>query len=413
MGDQRDAIVAGDDLERRRKGAPAGVPVDGELAPVDCDMRFAIARVRDRPGTEQHLSGGHLRRAIARELGAQAHRQRQIRVDLPVAETQREEKIAHHDLARLDADRAAAFTERLDARQQHPRAIRVVRADAQHHLAGRQPGQAQIDLLEFGLLPVAQILDHEASALETDLAQVAPVETERAHAVEPGQDGGEIVEAAARRGRRRRGGELAGREIPEWLRLGGRQHRGTRERTLVGRRKNRDVAILLDPHRELGAHQIEAFGARVAAQQAEAGEPDLGARRARDHDPIAVAHHDIADAQAGAPVLVALEHGAADLDAVAITEIFLDRRREPVGREIERDGSAREPVKQCPHDDRDDGHQGGHRHAQVAHAPAAQKIWETQPSSQPGAAPETRQAARRRFRRRRTVVRQQALFQAA
>jgi len=215
-----------------------------------------------------------------------------------------------------------------------------------------------------------------------------------------------------RRGRRRRA-EPGGRKIPERLRLGGRQHRGARQRTLVGRRKNRDVAILLDPHRELGAHQIEAFGARVAGQQAEAGESDLGARRARDHDPIAIAHHDIADAQAGAPILVALEHGAADLDAVAITEIFLDRRREPVGREIERDRAAREPVKQCPMTTATTATTAATATPRLRMRRPRKNSGKRSQSSQPGAAPETRQAARRRFPRRRTVVRQQALFQAA
>ena len=53
-----------------------------------------------------------------------------------------------------------------------------------------------------------------------------------------------------------------------------------------------------------------------------------------------VAQHDVAQAQRRAALLVALELGAADLDAIAAAEVLLDRRGQPGRREIEHDRSA-------------------------------------------------------------------------
>ena len=85
---------------------------------------------------------------------------------------------------------------------------------------------------------------------------------------------------------------------------------------LVGAGKDGDLAIALDAHRHFGADQIEAFGAHMAAEQAHAGDADLGFRRARDHRAIDVAHDDVANAHRGAAVLGALDLGAADLRRV-------------------------------------------------------------------------------------------------
>ena len=67
-------------------------------------------------------------------------------------------------------------------------------------------------------------------------------------------------------------------------RRGGRDRHGScRDRMLVGAGKDRDAAILLDAHRHFRADEIEAFGAHMAAQQAQAGDaaPRLSARSPR------------------------------------------------------------------------------------------------------------------------------------
>src|SRR5262249_39809138 len=92
--------------------------------------------------------------------------------------------------------------------------------------------------------------------------------------------------------------------------------------------------------------QTEPLGAHAARHEARARYPDLSLRRARDDRAIGGAHHDIADAQRRAAGRVALDLGAAYFHLMARAEIFLDCRREPRGRPIERDGAVAEPPPQ-------------------------------------------------------------------
>ncbi len=125
-----------------------------------------------------------------------------------------------------------------------------------------------------------------------------------------------------------------------------RDRRG-RNRMLVGAGgEDGDVAVLLDAHRKFGADQIEAFGAHMTAEQAQAGDADFRFRRARDHGAVGIAHDDVADAHRGAAVLGALDLGAADFDAFAAAEILLDGGNEPRGEGVELDRAAGEPPPQ-------------------------------------------------------------------
>src|SRR5262249_58218599 len=85
-------------------------------------------------------------------------------------------------------------------------------ADAGVACAARLTRQAQVDLVELRLLSVALVVDREAAALQADLAEVASVEAERAHGVEPGEQRAESFQAAARgrRGGGRRGCRRSG-----------------------------------------------------------------------------------------------------------------------------------------------------------------------------------------------------------
>ena len=289
-----------------------------------------------------------------RDLGAQAGRDRQIGVQGSLADPQRQQKVAHRDVARFHADGATALTGRLDARQQGPRTLGIVRTEREQHLARARPRQAEIDLLEFRLLAVAQVLDHQVAALEADLDQVTPVEPERAETVEPGEQGGEVVGRAARS--RRRPGAVGGHERRG--RTGGCDHRAGRDRPRVGGGEHRDAVVRLDAHRQFGADQIEALRPRVSAEQARACESDFGARRVRHHIAVGVTQNDVADAQRGAAVLVALEHGAADLDPIFAAEILLDGGGQPGRGEVERDRTAGQPDPQHADSDGEDGEDG-------------------------------------------------------
>ena len=104
--------------------------------------------------------------------------------------------------------------------------------------------------------------------------------------------------------------------------------------------------ILLDAHGHFRTDEIEAFGAHMAAQQAHAGDADLGLRRARHHRTVGVAHDDVANAHRGAAVLGALDLRAADLDVMIAAEILLDRGSEPGRHDVELNRSAGKPPPQ-------------------------------------------------------------------
>ncbi len=130
----------------------------------------------------------------------------------------------------------------------------------------------------------------------------------------------------------------------------GRPARCVTQRTLAAG-EDVDAAILLDVDHKVGVDQAEALGARIAHQQAGAGDADLGLRRGRHHRAAGVAHHDVAQPQRRAPLLVAFELRAADLDAVAAAEVLLDRGGQPRRRDIERDRAAGQPPPQRTADD--------------------------------------------------------------
>ena len=126
--------------------------------------------------------------------------------------------------------------------------------------------------------------------------------------------------------------------------------------------KHRDLAVGLDAHLHLGADQAQTLGAHrpVISPEPEKLTSALGALATIVA--MGVAHDDVADAQRGASVGVALELRAADLDAMMAAEIFLDRGGEPRRREIEIDRPAAEPPPQRQHPDQ---HQCRHRWRQA------------------------------------------------
>ena len=188
----------------------------------------------------------------------------------------------------------------------HPWPFRIVGREAKDHAALRRPRQADIDPAERPTLAVALVVDDQIAVLEAEFAQIVAVEAGRAEAVDPGQDAGDVLQAGAQRSLRHVGvGRLAGRRRRQCRGRGG-------DRPLVGAGEHGDAAVGLDAHRHFGADQIEAFRAHLAGQQADAGNADFGFRRARDHGAVGVAHHDVAQAQRGAALLVALDLGAAD-----------------------------------------------------------------------------------------------------
>jgi hypothetical protein len=202
--------------------------------------------------------------------------------------------------------------------------------------------------------------DDQVAALEADLGEIATVEAERAQAIEPAEQGREVLLHAAL--------VAATRVVHGRQRRRARGHRSERRRQgpLLRAGGNRDPAVGFDPDREHGADEIDPFGAGTAAEQARAGKADLGLGCAGDHRSVAVAHRDVADAHGGAAMLVALQHRAPDLDAKLVAKVFSDRSGEPWRDDVEGNRAAR----QAPPQRR--GDQQAHREsARYAEADAA------------------------------------------
>ena len=153
--------------------------------------------IRMRPSTICGMPSGPISARMRR-------RQRQVGLELAVAEPHRQHQILGRQPLRLDVDGAVAVLAGRQRRAQQPGPLGRFRADRQRDAAGRRAGQAQIDVLEGPLLAVALVVDGEIAVLEADLAEVVAVEAGGAEPVDPGEQRGEIRNDVACCGRWRR-----------------------------------------------------------------------------------------------------------------------------------------------------------------------------------------------------------------
>jgi hypothetical protein len=146
----------------------------------------------------------------------------------------------------------------------------------------------------------------------------------------------------------------------------------------------------------------------VPHQETRARQLHLGLRRAGDDGVIAVANDDVPDADGDADPAGALDLGAADLNRVAVTDIVLDRGRQPWRCDVQIDGTGAEPPPQRAETADEDDEQGAENHRD-----ALQPATTTQPAAQPDesateamkARTGTRQQAPRAMARRRFLIR--------
>ncbi len=113
--------------------------------------------------------------------------------------------------------------------------------------------------------------------------------------------------------------------------------------------KDSQLAVQLDAHRHLGAHQAQAFRADPTNEKAPTGNTNLSLRRARHHSAVGIAHDNVANAQRWPSVRVTLELSAADLDLVSAAEILLDRCAEPRSCDIQFNRTARQAPPEGDH----------------------------------------------------------------
>ena len=109
---------------------------------------------------------------------------------------------------------------------------------------------------------------------------------------------------------------------------------------------NGNGTVRRDPHRQFGIDEIEALGAKPAQQQCGAGKLHLGLRRARHDGAVAVAHDDVANAHRDPDPAGPLDLRAADLDGVAVTDIFFNRLRQPGRGHVQIDRAGAKPPPQ-------------------------------------------------------------------
>ena len=196
--------------------------------------------------------------------------------------------------------------------------------------ARRRADQAHGDLLEAPLQAIAAIVDGEAAVADADLGR-GPCRRTRSRRPT-------CRRAPTRQGRRSRPARPRGwprdcvarppaaksRDGTDWV-------RGWSEPTgaMVSSGRSPPAKTLARPSSSIWTTRLASTrrklaGARIAHQQACAGNADLRLRSGRHQRAAGISHHDVAQPQRRAPIVVALELRAADLDAVAAAEILLD-----------------------------------------------------------------------------------------
>ncbi len=222
----------------------------------------------------------------------------------------------------------------------------VFRCDPEDHAALLRPRQADVDLAESPTLAVALIVDDQIAVLETEFLQIVAVEAGRAQTVDPGQERRRRPQTGAQRA-------LRHQRVAVWRMCcssGGRPG----DAVAIGRLSapaNTVTRPSVSIRTDISAPtRLRLSAPHLAGQQAGAGNADFRFRRARDHGAVGIAHHDVAQAQRRAAVLVALDLGAADDDRLLAAEILLDRRLQPWRRDVEFDraaGQAATTGRQC------------------------------------------------------------------
>ena len=100
MRQQRDAVLSGDDLERRDQHAPGRIPVDADVGAVDVHRIFGRAAVDDAAGLDADLAGEIGRQSVASDLAAQAAGDRQVGGIGRILQAQREQDVLDREPAR-------------------------------------------------------------------------------------------------------------------------------------------------------------------------------------------------------------------------------------------------------------------------------------------------------------------------
>ncbi len=105
VGEQRDAIAARYDLERRDHDAASGIPFDVDVGLVDIHWIVRRIEIDDAPRPDRHLAVEIGRQTIAADFAADTPAQRQIGGVMQFLHPQREQDVLHRHLVGLEIDR--------------------------------------------------------------------------------------------------------------------------------------------------------------------------------------------------------------------------------------------------------------------------------------------------------------------
>src|SRR5262249_32618090 len=142
-----------------------------------------------------------------------------------------------------------------------------------------------------------------------------------------------------------------------------------------------------DPYLHFGPDEAEPLSMDTPSHQPRARHADFRLRCARDDRAIGIPNDDITDAQCGPAVRVAFNLGSANLNLVAVTEVFLHCGGEPGSDYVELDWSAAEPPPQS--------HKGKHHHARGRAERVSQCAKAIPPLDETGTQTRIRAASRR------------------
>ena len=117
MGQQRDPVLAGNDLEGRQQHAPPGIPFDAHFRRIDRHRIIRRIAVDDISGAGGNLAAEIGRQAVAAEFTLQFAAQQQIRAIGQVLHSQRQQDIRGRDLVGANIHRSHAVRRRLPPRR--------------------------------------------------------------------------------------------------------------------------------------------------------------------------------------------------------------------------------------------------------------------------------------------------------
>ena len=184
VGQQRNPVRTGNDLERCDQHAPSGIPFDIDFRRIDRHWIIGRIAVRDMSRTCGQLTPEIGRQAVTAQFTFQFAGERQIRAVGEVLHPQRQQDIRSRNLVGANIDRSHAVRGRSDHDAQRPGIVAFF-TDAQRHPAGARPPKTESDVFEIPFVAALLIVNDKVSVLQTDFVEVLSVQSGQAQTVEP------------------------------------------------------------------------------------------------------------------------------------------------------------------------------------------------------------------------------------